>query len=67
MAERELELVNKVELRIVLANTDEQLTGMLKVYLPPLLLKLNSPHQQVVEKVVEICQHINQRIRSGYV
>lgn len=67
MADKELDLINKVELRIALANTDAQLANMLNVYLVPLLLKLNSPHQQVVSKVVEVCHHVNERIRSGYV
>lgn len=41
---RELALVEKVELRIALAETDEKLESLLKTYLPPLLLKLGSDH-----------------------
>ncbi len=38
---RELALVEKVEMRIALAK-DEKLEGILKTYLPPLLLKMAS-------------------------
>lgn len=65
MADAELSLINKVELRIALAKTDDRLSELLKVYLPPLLLKLNSPHASVRAKIVEVCQHINQRVRSS--
>jgi proteasome component ECM29 len=47
---RELELVGKVELRIALAK-DDKLESILKVYLPPLLLKLGSEHVAVRNKV----------------
>ena len=47
---RELELVGKVELRIALAK-DDKLESLLKVYLPPLLLKLSSDHLAVRNKV----------------
>ncbi len=47
---RELELVGKVELRIALAK-DEKLESILKLYLPPLLLKLGSEHVVVRNKV----------------
>lgn len=65
MADAELSLINKVELRLVVAKTDDRLSELLKVYLPPLLLKLNSPHASVRAKIVEVCQHINQRVRSS--
>lgn len=47
---RELELVGKVEMKIALAK-DDKLESILKVYLPPLLLKLASAHQSVRNKV----------------
>jgi proteasome component ECM29 len=50
---RELELVGKVEMKIALAK-DEKLESILKLYLPPLLLKLVSEHQSVRNKV---CRH----------
>ncbi|KAA8915665.1 hypothetical protein TRICI_002177 [Trichomonascus ciferrii] len=64
--EAELGLVNKVELKLILAK-DDKLGSLLGVYLCPLLLKLNSPHETVRKKVVEICQHIDERLRSRYV
>lgn len=47
---RELELVGKVEMKIALAK-DDKLESILKVYLPPLLLKLASSHPSVRNKV----------------
>lgn len=49
-AARELELVGKVEMRIALAK-DEKLESILKVYLPPLLLKLGSDYEAIRNKV----------------
>ena len=48
---RELDLVGKVEMRIALAK-DDKLESMLKIYLPPLLLKLGSDHLPVRNKVI---------------
>lgn len=47
---RELALVDKVEMRIALAK-DDKLEGLLKPYLPALLMKLGSDHQSVRNKV----------------
>ena len=47
---RELQLVEKVEMKIALAK-DDKLESILKPYLPPLLLKLASDHQSVRNKV----------------
>lgn len=47
---RELDLVGKVEMKIALAR-DDKLESILKVYLPPLLLKLASSHASVRNKV----------------
>jgi hypothetical protein len=49
--ERELSLLDKVELRIALAETDDKLQGLLKTYLVPVLVKLTSPHLKVRNKV----------------
>lgn len=48
--DKELTLVGKVEMKIALAK-DEKLEDILKVYLPPLLLKLGSEHLTVRNKV----------------
>ncbi|OBT54523.1 hypothetical protein VE04_06688 [Pseudogymnoascus sp. 24MN13] len=61
---RELELVGKVEMRIALAK-DEKLESVLKVYLPPVLLKLGSEHQAVRNKVIATCQHIKIRLSGN--
>ncbi|KAI9772224.1 MAG: proteasome component M29 [Geoglossum simile] len=42
---KELNLLNKVELRIALADSDPKLEAVLKTYLAPLLLKLASEHK----------------------
>ncbi len=61
---RELELVKKLELRIALADSDSKLEGLLGTYLAPLLLKLESEHASVREKVVGVCKHVNIRLQS---
>lgn len=77
---RELELVNKVELKIALSQ-DEKLQAVLTTYLPPLLLKLASEHQSVrnkvskamnlimlrltVYQVISTCQHIKVRLSGN--
>ena len=48
---RELALVSKVEMRIALADTDQKVVALLKIYLAPLLLKLASEHASVRNKV----------------
>lgn len=51
-AKRELELIEKVEWRILSASSDEEkLQSLLKVYLAPLLLKAGSEHVAVRNKV----------------
>ncbi|KAI9781992.1 MAG: proteasome component M29 [Geoglossum umbratile] len=60
---RELSLINKVELRIALADSDLKLEAVLKTYLAPLLLKLASEHVGVRNKVISICHHINTRVK----
>ncbi|CAI6341703.1 unnamed protein product [Periconia digitata] len=60
---RELALVGKVEMRIALADSDKKLEDLLKLYLSPLLLKLNSDSRSVRDKVISICQHVNTRIK----
>ena len=48
---KELSLVNNVELKIALVDTDSKLERILGVFLAPLLLKLESEHAKVREKV----------------
>ena len=51
---RELSLVDKVELKIALAQSDTALQSILQTYLPPLILKLASEYISVRNKV-RIC------------
>jgi hypothetical protein len=49
---RELELVEKVEFKILaVANNEQKLNELLKKFFAPLLLKAESPHAQVRSKV----------------
>jgi proteasome component ECM29 len=50
--QRELDLIEKVDFRILgVANNEEKLQALLKTYLPPLLLKAGSEHASVRTKV----------------
>ncbi|CAG8534937.1 9628_t:CDS:10 [Funneliformis mosseae] len=61
--EKEIDLLEKVELRIALAETDQKLEKILDTFLSPILLKLESPHEVMRTKVMSILSHINKRIR----
>ncbi|KAF9277423.1 hypothetical protein BGZ68_009310 [Mortierella alpina] len=63
MAEKDLELLDNVELRFALAESDSQLEKTLSTFLCPVLLKLASPAENVRAKVIAILTHINKRIR----
>ncbi|GJJ74422.1 proteasome component ECM29 [Entomortierella parvispora] len=63
MADKDLQLLDNVELRFALAETDAQLEKTLATFLCPVLLKLASPVEAVRAKVVGILTHINKRIR----
>ncbi|KAG7665679.1 ECM29 [[Candida] subhashii] len=65
MAESELSLINKVELRIALASDDTQFEHALSLYLAPVLLKLASPHAEVRKTVLKIVQHLIPRITAS--
>lgn len=65
MSPKELELVNKVDLRIALAESDSQLENALNLYLAPLLLKLASPDAQVRLAVFKSVQNIFPRITAA--
>jgi proteasome component ECM29 len=62
---KELQLINKLEFRIALEKNDEKLQSLLGTYLSPLLLKLKSPHQEVQQKTIEVCQHLQTRIETS--
>ncbi|KAF2671482.1 ARM repeat-containing protein [Microthyrium microscopicum] len=61
---REVALVEKLEMRIALAQDDKKLQAILLTFLPPLLLKLDSPHLAVRNKTISVCQHITLRLES---
>ncbi|XP_038067101.1 proteasome adapter and scaffold protein ECM29-like [Patiria miniata] len=63
-AQDELELLERVFLRIGSAETDEQLQNVVSRFLPPVLLKLCSNQEGVRKKVLELLVHINKRLKS---
>ncbi|KAG0202738.1 hypothetical protein BGX28_004843 [Mortierella sp. GBA30] len=63
MADKDIELLDNVELRFALAESDIQLEKTLSVFLCPVLLKLASPADSVRAKVIGILTHINKRVR----
>ncbi|XP_044754481.1 proteasome adapter and scaffold protein ECM29 [Coccinella septempunctata] len=60
----ELELFERVFLRLGSTETDQQLESVLGKFLTPVLLKLASPHEQVRKKVMELLIHINKRLKT---
>ncbi|XP_077980977.1 proteasome adapter and scaffold protein ECM29-like [Glandiceps talaboti] len=63
-AQDELELLERVFLRVGSAETDEQLQNVVSKFLAPVLLKLSSQQEGVRKKVMELLVHINKRIKS---
>ncbi|CAK1553468.1 unnamed protein product [Leptosia nina] len=59
----DLLLLDRVFLRLGNADTDEQLENCLNRFLPPVILKLSSPHEQVRTKVMELLVHVNKRVK----
>lgn len=63
--QRELELIDKVNLRILtVANDGPKLGALLKTYLAPILLKAGSEHAAVRQKVVVIAQRLKTFIKT---
>ncbi|CAJ0635937.1 5501_t:CDS:10 [Entrophospora sp. SA101] len=62
--EKEIELLENVELRFALVDSDQQLEKLINLFLTPVLLKLQSPHEVVRTKVMSVLGHINKRIKS---
>ncbi|KAI9674506.1 MAG: proteasome component M29 [Caeruleum heppii] len=62
---KELQLLDKLELRIALSDSTPKLQGLLNTYLPPLLLKLGSESERVRNKASLICQHVSSRIGAS--
>ncbi|XP_068677297.1 proteasome adapter and scaffold protein ECM29-like isoform X3 [Montipora foliosa] len=63
-AKEELELLERVFLRVASAETDDQLEKTVETFLSPLLLKVASPHPEVKNKVVTLLTHLNKRLKS---
>ncbi|KLU84464.1 hypothetical protein MAPG_03506 [Magnaporthiopsis poae ATCC 64411] len=62
---KELELVDRVDFKILaVANNEQKLQALLKIYLAPLLLKAGSEHASVRKKVIEICQRLKGYIQA---
>ncbi|KAJ8329188.1 proteasome component M29 [Batrachochytrium dendrobatidis] len=65
MADRETELLENVELRMALADTDAKFERVIHNFLAPVLLKLDSPHDVVRQKVISMCNHAHKRLKSS--
>ncbi|CAB3243794.1 unnamed protein product [Arctia plantaginis] len=59
----DLLLLDRVFLRLGSTDSDEQLESCLTRFLPPVILKLSSPHEQVRTKVMELLVHVNKRVK----
>ncbi|XP_064386642.1 proteasome adapter and scaffold protein ECM29-like isoform X2 [Halichondria panicea] len=60
----ELELLERVFLRLGVAESDDKLESCLSRFLLPTILKITSPHKPVQDKVLELLTHISKRIKS---
>ncbi|KAL6941976.1 hypothetical protein ACO0QE_003139 [Hanseniaspora vineae] len=60
----ELALIDKVELRLALANDAAKYTQFLETFLCPLLLKLASPHSTVRAAIFNLIKDITSRLNS---
>ncbi|XP_052840253.1 LOW QUALITY PROTEIN: proteasome-associated protein ECM29 homolog [Drosophila gunungcola] len=60
----EIELLERVLLRLGNADSDEKLEATVVKFLTPVILKMNSPHNAVRTKVVEVLTHIKRRLSS---
>ncbi|KAF9112407.1 hypothetical protein BGX27_003449 [Mortierella sp. AM989] len=63
MADKDLQLLENVEMRFAIAESDSQLEKTVNTFLCPVLLKLASPAENVRSKVIAILTHINKRVR----
>ncbi|XP_075170057.1 proteasome-associated protein ECM29 homolog [Haematobia irritans] len=64
MAAEEIELLERVLLRLGCADTDDKLEACVGRFLTPVILKITSPHDTVRNKVVEVLTHIKRRLSS---
>ena len=64
-AQDELQLLERVFLRLGNADTEEQLQEAVTKFLAPVLLKLTSQNEGVRKKVMELLVHINKRIKNN--
>ncbi|KAI9345200.1 proteasome stabiliser-domain-containing protein [Obelidium mucronatum] len=63
-AEKELALLEAVELKLAVAATDAQFAQVVAQFLCPLLRKLTSPFAQTQQKVLGLCGHVSKRVRG---
>jgi proteasome component ECM29 len=61
---KELELLERVFLRLGVAETDSQLEQALGRFLPAVLVKTASPSPAVQAKVMELLNHVSKRVKS---
>ena len=61
----EIELLEKVEMKLALTDSELEFEKQLAVLLCPVLLKLDSTDEAVVNKVIAILSHVNKRYKSA--
>uniref|UniRef100_A0A336L3V3 CSON003432 protein n=1 Tax=Culicoides sonorensis TaxID=179676 RepID=A0A336L3V3_CULSO len=60
----EIVLLERVLLKLGCTESDEQLEAVVSKFLGPVLLKIDSPNEEVRKRVMEIMTHINKRLKS---
>ena len=58
----DLQQIELVFLKLALIQTDDDLQKFLERFLAPLVVKLNSPDEQVHTKLIELFSHLNKRL-----
>ncbi|KAI9332879.1 proteasome stabiliser-domain-containing protein [Zopfochytrium polystomum] len=61
----ELELLENVELKFALADTDAKFERVLGTFLSPVVAKLASPKPEIRNKVTSLCSHAMKRLKSS--
>ena len=64
-SKNDINLLEKVLTKLALTESDKEVETFLEQLLVPVLMKLNSPHEETKKKVFEVLTHINKTIKPN--